>query len=307
MKIQTDRILNSFCVQLVLNSYMQHFFSFILCVCLMLIAFKSSFAQSYDTLDLNPYRSNLHFSIDTLSSESIKEYQSMPFDLKTYYRNIDRDLYHSDYTDQPITATAKYTDPLDSTKNIYIFSTQQTIQNSVPKIGWIYDAHTREYYHARTPNSGSMVEITKRFNAHYHKLLIERFEAISSNGDSIFCTRNITPGVPYLQDLSLAGCWIQEIKAIAIDPHNRNKILIGFGAMTTTHIETSTSLKPNHIYITTDGGHSWKNISQGLPDAAVLSIQFDGSHTEMPLVTTAQGSYIWTTTDSMWQYLPMTK
>jgi photosystem II stability/assembly factor-like uncharacterized protein len=76
------------------------------------------------------------------------------------------------------------------------------------------------------------------------------------------------------------------VKTIAIDPTNRDRVFVGYSGYNSQTLST-----PGHIFLTTDRGSSWSDVSGDLPDIPVNAIVIDPSNVEHLAVGTDLGIY----------------
>ncbi len=88
----------------------------------------------------------------------------------------------------------------------------------------------------------------------------------------------------------------REVTSIAIDPLNANRAYIGYSGFA-----TNTPATPGHIYMTTNRGSNWSNISGNLSDVPVNSIVIDPKQlnhliigTDLGVFETTNGGTTWT-------------
>ncbi len=76
------------------------------------------------------------------------------------------------------------------------------------------------------------------------------------------------------------------VSRIAVDPHNSRVAYVVYNGF-----DTHTPDTPGHVFKTTDGGRTWRDISGDLPDIPVLSVALDPDHTHTLYIGTDIGVF----------------
>ena len=118
----------------------------------------------------------------------------------------------------------------------------------------------------------------------------------SSTSPSRVCvTVNGTSGSAVWDTISKSPLPNRWVRAIAVDPTNRDRVFVGYSGY-----NSQTSLTPGHLFLSTDRGGSWTDVSGDLPDIPVNAIVIDPLNlvhiavgTDIGVYETANGGSTW--------------
>mgnify|MGYP001256688260 FL=1 len=118
----------------------------------------------------------------------------------------------------------------------------------------------------------------------------------SSTSPSRACvTVNGTSGSAVWDTISKSPLPNRWVRAIAVDPTNRDRVFVGYSGY-----NSQTSLTPGHLFLSTDRGGSWTDVSGDLPDIPVNAIVIDPLNlvhiavgTDIGVYETANGGSTW--------------
>jgi uncharacterized repeat protein (TIGR01451 family) len=112
----------------------------------------------------------------------------------------------------------------------------------------------------------------------------------------IWLTTDSTVASPVWNRVDISGTTpLRPVSALAIDRSNYRVAYAGF-----TGFSAATPATPGHVFKTTNGGQTWANISNNLPDIPVNSIIQDASDPNTLYVATDVGPYVSTNDGVSW-------
>jgi len=86
----------------------------------------------------------------------------------------------------------------------------------------------------------------------------------------------------------------RDLKDIAVDRTNADRVVIGYGGTTGTGTA-------DHVFVTTDGGTTWNDVSGNLPDISVNAVAWDPNSANTIYVGTDVGVYRTTDLGATWE------
>lgn len=99
-------------------------------------------------------------------------------------------------------------------------------------------------------------------------------------------TRNLGSGAATWTNVASAPLPSRAVRSIAVDPSNGSRVFVSFSGY-----DSQTPDRPGHVFRTTDGGATWRNVSKGLPDHPARSVVVDPDDPRRVYLGTDLGVY----------------
>ncbi len=115
----------------------------------------------------------------------------------------------------------------------------------------------------------------------------------------LWLSKNATSVTPTWSRIDISGTTpMRPVASIAVDLSNYRVAYVGFNGFS-----AATPGTPGHVFMTTNGGTSWTNISSNLPDVPVNSVLLDPSNPNTLYAGTDVGPFVTTNGGTSWSAL----